>query len=98
MKERTEDARSEGGENTNDESEFEEYHRRIGVIYLAADQTPYRICKQIWALRKVPPTEVEFVETASPASWDWILAMTKPKRSLPRTIGDDVNRDYNRSH
>lgn len=27
-----------------------EYHRKIGEIFLARSQTPYRICKQIWAL------------------------------------------------
>lgn len=27
-----------------------EYHRRIGEIFLASGQTPYRICKQLWAL------------------------------------------------
>ena len=27
-----------------------EYHRRIGEIFLAAGQTPYRICKQLWTL------------------------------------------------
>lgn len=32
------------------ESDLEEYHRRIGEIFLARGQTPYRICKQLWAL------------------------------------------------
>lgn len=27
-----------------------EYHHRIGEIFLAAGQTPFRICKQLWAL------------------------------------------------
>jgi len=33
------------------ESDLAEYHRRVGEIFLAPGQTPYRICKQIWALQ-----------------------------------------------
>ena len=32
------------------ESLLAEYHRRIGDIFLAPGQTPYRICKQVWQL------------------------------------------------
>jgi hypothetical protein len=29
---------------------LKEYHRRIGEIFLARNQTPFRISKQIWRL------------------------------------------------
>lgn len=34
----------------NEDGILQEYHRRISEIFLAAGQTPFRICKQIWAL------------------------------------------------
>ena len=34
----------------NYEDLLREYHHLIGEIFLAKGQTPYRICKQLWAL------------------------------------------------
>lgn len=31
-------------------ADYRSYHDEIGGIFLAAGQTPYKICKQIWAL------------------------------------------------
>ena len=32
------------------ETALKEYHQRIGEIFLVTRQTPFRICKQMWAL------------------------------------------------
>lgn len=31
-------------------ADYLSYHNAVGGIFLAAGQTPYKICKQIWAL------------------------------------------------
>ena len=52
-----------------------EYHRRIVEIFLAAGQTPYRICKQLWTLhaemeRRLTPLPPSMLADLSNPGWE----------------------------